>query len=210
MANPSSAKLLLAVGVLGLVVTGFAAASLDTPASPNATPEAPVRPLATSALAETAPAFGQTVQTAPSAIPAPGLTPPLADPKVAAAAREQACQAEFDKVAREYPIAFLRGKMVPSAEGKASLAEVVVVARACVGMKIEIQGHSDSRGKRQTNIRLSKQRAGAVKDVLVEMGLSPDLMTAVGFGPDRPVASNRNESGRARNRRIEFRVSRGE
>jgi OOP family OmpA-OmpF porin len=84
------------------------------------------------------------------------------------------------------------------------------VARGCSELRLEIQGHTDSSGQRDDNLRLSRKRAEAVKAYLVAQGLSPDRLDAKGFGPDRPVASNRTEAGRARNRRIEYRVIRGE
>lgn len=69
---------------------------------------------------------------------------------------------------------------------------------------VEIQGHTDNRGKRSTNIRLSQRRADAVKAYLVGKGIESFRITAKGYGPDRPVAANTTEYGRSKNRRIEF------
>jgi outer membrane protein OmpA-like peptidoglycan-associated protein len=204
MANVSYGKPLLAVGVLGLVVTCIAATSLETSPAANATPSAAV------AVAKSAPSQ-QTAAVVASQAAAPAPAPALVvNSEVANAGREAACQAEFDSVVKANPIDFLRDRNDLSPKGKAAVAELLVVARACSGMKIEIQGYTDSTGRRSNNIRLSRKRADAVKNYLVELGLSPDLLTAVGFGPDHPVASNRTSSGRAQNRRIEFRVSRRE
>lgn len=193
MANESYAWPLLAVGVLGLAVTSYLASSPGEQAVPAAKPAAePPRPAV--------------AVSPPPAEPAPA---PAAKP-VMDAGREAACQAEFDKVVREEPIDFLSTKADLSPAGKTVLDDLFVVARACSGLKIEIQGHTDNQGKRWGNVQLSRDRAEAVKKYLVERGLSPDLMTAVGFGPDRPAVSNRTSAGRARNRRIEFRVSRVE
>ncbi len=75
------------------------------------------------------------------------------------------------------------------------------------GIRIQIEGHTDSQGSRAYNMRLSQQRAESVMRYLVDnVGVPQDQLTAVGFGPDRPVADNRTVEGRARNRRIEFRV----
>src|SRR5690606_10362862 len=116
------------------------------------------------------------------------------------AGRVAACQAEFDKLVQENPIDFPRDSADLSGTGKATISKLVVVIRACSGLKIEIQGHTDSEGKRQNNIQLSSRRADTVKKYLVELGLSPALLTAVGLGPDHPVASNRTPSDRARTR----------
>ncbi|HVR60847.1 MAG TPA: OmpA family protein [Polyangia bacterium] len=73
-------------------------------------------------------------------------------------------------------------------------------------INIEISGHTDSRGSADYNRDLSSRRAGAVKNYLVSKGIRPDRLTSIGYGMDRPIASNRTDSGRARNRRTEFRL----
>ncbi|MCB2204903.1 OmpA family protein [bacterium] len=69
---------------------------------------------------------------------------------------------------------------------------------------VEIHGHTDSRGSRALNMRLSRQRAEAVLEWLAARGIDPERLSAKGFGPDKPAASNDTEEGRAKNRRIEF------
>jgi outer membrane protein OmpA-like peptidoglycan-associated protein len=73
-------------------------------------------------------------------------------------------------------------------------------------MRISIEGHTDSVGKEASNMRLSHKRAEAVLNYLVSKGISPERMDATGFGPTKPVASNRTARGRAQNRRTEFRI----
>jgi OmpA-OmpF porin, OOP family len=121
-----------------------------------------------------------------------------------------ACQTAFNRVVISNRIVFARERAEIARVSGKSLDRLVAVARACSDLTLEIRGHTDSRGKRSTNLALSLERAASVKNYLVERGLSADRLTAVGFGPDRPIATNRTESGRARNRRIEFRVLRGE
>ncbi len=121
-----------------------------------------------------------------------------------------ACQAELTRIVAANLVEFMRDRIKLTARGEVATAEVALMARACPAMNIEIRAHSDETGKRQNNIRLSRKRAEAVKQYLVELGLSPDMLTAVGFGADRPVASNRTQAGRAQDRRIEFRVPPGE
>jgi OOP family OmpA-OmpF porin len=69
---------------------------------------------------------------------------------------------------------------------------------------VEISGHTDNVGKRSTNMKLSQQRADAVKAWLVAKGIDASRMTAKGYGPDKPVAPNTTAEGRAKNRRIDF------
>jgi outer membrane protein OmpA-like peptidoglycan-associated protein len=72
-------------------------------------------------------------------------------------------------------------------------------------VKIEVAGHTDSKGSDEYNLNLSNKRANAVKDYLViNHNLNPDRLMARGYGESRPVASNDTDAGRAKNRRVEF------
>ncbi len=71
---------------------------------------------------------------------------------------------------------------------------------------LEIAGHTDSIGSEAANLKLSRQRADAVRRYLVEQGIPAHRLNAVGFGEAQPVATNMYEAGRAQNRRVEFRV----
>ena len=83
------------------------------------------------------------------------------------------------------------------------------------GVKIQVSGHTDSRGDDEYNLRLSKNRAQAVVDYLVRNGISRSRLTAVGYGETRPIARNENadgsdnQVGRQLNRRIEISVPEG-
>ncbi|OJT25164.1 thrombospondin [Archangium sp. Cb G35] len=70
--------------------------------------------------------------------------------------------------------------------------------------KMVIEGHTDNRGNAEANRKLSLARAEAVKGYLVSKGVEPSRLEAQGFGPDRPIDSNKTEKGRASNRRVEF------
>jgi outer membrane protein OmpA-like peptidoglycan-associated protein len=204
MTNRSYAPALLAAGALGLTGTCFLAPSLGRTSTATAE-SAPIQ-------AETVVAVSQHAAPPPevSAPPVVAAVPAPAAKPVMNAGRESACQAEFTKVVQEDPIDFPRDRWDLTSAAKAVLDDIGAVARACSGLKIEIQGHTDNQGRRRNNVSLSAKRAETVKQYLVEQGLSPDLLTAVGFGPDRPAASNRTNAGRTKNRRIEFRVSRVE
>jgi outer membrane protein OmpA-like peptidoglycan-associated protein len=73
---------------------------------------------------------------------------------------------------------------------------------------VEIQGHTDNRGDRTLNMRLSQQRAESVKRWLTQHGVEQDRLTAKGYGPTRPLAPNITQQNRARNRRVQFRIVR--
>jgi outer membrane protein OmpA-like peptidoglycan-associated protein len=76
---------------------------------------------------------------------------------------------------------------------------------ALVGYRFEIAGHTDDTGTKEENMKLSQERAEAVKTFLVNYyGISPDRLVARGYGESQPVASNDTEEGRAQNRRVVF------
>ena len=73
--------------------------------------------------------------------------------------------------------------------------------------KVLIEGHTDNAGKRDKNMKLSQDRAEAVKTYLVGKGLPAARLQAQGFGPDRPVADNKSSRGREANRRVQFKIA---
>lgn len=75
-------------------------------------------------------------------------------------------------------------------------------------LKVEIAGHTDNIGDDRSNQVLSEQRANSVKDFLISEGCNVSLLTMIGFGKTKPVASNDNESGRSKNRRVEIKFVR--
>ncbi|MBQ24623.1 OmpA family protein [Alcanivorax sp.] len=74
-------------------------------------------------------------------------------------------------------------------------------------IKAEVRGHTDSTGSANYNIRLSEERAESVRKYLIYKGVDPERLTSFGFGESVPVASNKTESGRAMNRRVEFQIT---
>ncbi len=84
------------------------------------------------------------------------------------------------------------------------LDDVVNVLRHNPGIKLEIQGYTDNRGSISHNMKLSLERAEAVRQYLISRGISPERLSAKGFGCSRPVASNDTPEGRAKNRRVEL------
>lgn len=104
-------------------------------------------------------------------------------------------------------IEFESGSASLTPKGQGILDEMSAALKSLSGRKIEIIGHTDGIGARDKNITLSSARADSVKTYLVAKGVAAGALSTSGMGPDRPIASNETEDGRARNRRIEFRVS---
>jgi len=99
------------------------------------------------------------------------------------------------------------GKADLKAPAREKLAKITGILLAYPGLRVEVEGHTDSVGSDESNQTLSQNRANSVRDYLVEQGLSRNSMTASGFGKTRPIASNDTEEGRQKNRRVELVVS---
>ncbi len=93
----------------------------------------------------------------------------------------------------------------------ALLDEVAQVLQRVPGIrKVEIEGHTDSSGAATGNMRISEKRARAVMRALVVRGVEPQRLSAKGYGETRPIDTNQTREGRARNRRVEFRIVEGQ
>ncbi|MEM9462041.1 MAG: OmpA family protein [Myxococcota bacterium] len=103
-------------------------------------------------------------------------------------------------------INFDLGKATLTRSSAPVLDLAVSVLKEFPSVRIEISGHTDNRGRREINMRLSQRRAEAVKAYLVERGVDEGRIVTRGAGPDEPIDSNSTGDGRANNRRIEFRV----
>ena len=101
-------------------------------------------------------------------------------------------------------IHFQTARAVILARSYPLLDEVAAALKSRPTMKVRIEGHTDSRGNRQTNLRLSQARASSVKAYLVGAGIDAERLDSQGFGPDQPIETNRTTAGRGRNRRVEF------
>ena len=75
------------------------------------------------------------------------------------------------------------------------------------GLTIRVEGHTSNAGDDDANMKLSQDRADAVKAYLVSKGISADRITAEGFGETMPIADNNTASGRAKNTRVEIKMA---
>jgi OOP family OmpA-OmpF porin len=116
-------------------------------------------------------------------------------------------QGVLDKTLANRTIEFESGKATLTDSGRAILNEMGGAIRKLKAPKIELIGHTDNVGLPATNLGLSQARAEAVKSYLASLGIDRDAMSASGQGPNRPIAGNDTPEGRARNRRIEFRLA---
>jgi OOP family OmpA-OmpF porin len=103
-------------------------------------------------------------------------------------------------------IEFESGKATLTEAGMTVLDQMSAAMQKLKGVKVEVIGHTDNAGSRAGNLSLSQARAEAVKAYIVGKGIAADTIAVSGEGPDRPVADNRTAEGKARNRRIEFKV----
>ncbi len=89
-------------------------------------------------------------------------------------------------------------------DSQAAIAEIRTLLDSDAGLKVSIEGHTDNTGSADRNRQLSSERARSVLDALVGLGIAPSRLSAKGFGPDKPLADNADEAGRAKNRRVEL------
>ena len=87
------------------------------------------------------------------------------------------------------------------------LAKVAGIVSGHPGLRLDVEGYTDSVGGDDYNQRLSEQRGGAVRDYLVQQGMPVSSVTSKGFGKAEPVASNDTAKGRQQNRRVELVIS---
>jgi len=100
---------------------------------------------------------------------------------------------------------FDSAKLTRSSES--SLDRIADSLKSQTDFRVEVAGHTDSVGAAEYNEQLSQERAESVRQYLLNRGVDPSRVTARGYGELNPVASNETESGRAMNRRVEFRVT---
>lgn len=103
-------------------------------------------------------------------------------------------------------ILFQTGKAILTGESYAELNRLYGILEENPHMRIEISGHTDNTGSLSLNTKLSQDRARAVVEYLIQKGTDPERLEFRGYGPQQPVDDNTTAEGRARNRRVEFKI----
>jgi len=119
---------------------------------------------------------------------------------------ELTCQQNFNGLLADNKIQFATNSAEIADTSHTLLLDIVSIALQCPNARIEISGHTDSRGSEEYNLNLSQTRASSVMSFLVTNGVKAERLSAVGYGETNPIADNETDVGLARNRRIEFNV----
>src|SRR3984957_7359392 len=104
-------------------------------------------------------------------------------------------------------VLFAFGKFDLKPSAREALAKLSGIVIGHPGLKLSVEGYTDSIGSDEVNQTLSEKRAGTVRDYLVQQGVDPASINATGFGKSNPVASNDTNEGRQQNRRVEIIIS---
>jgi OOP family OmpA-OmpF porin len=99
---------------------------------------------------------------------------------------------------------FDTGKADLKADDLATVQQIAIMLKATPSLKLSVEGHTDNVGGAASNKTLSEARAKSVMNAIVQAGVAAERLSAAGFGQERPVADNRSEEGRAKNRRVEL------
>src|SRR4051812_35703807 len=122
-------------------------------------------------------------------------------------AAKQIVQLREDQIAILEKVYFQPGKTLIHPRSTRLLNQIAAVLKAHPELaKIEVQGHTDSKGGTAMNLALSQARSEAVVGALIRRGVAARRLSARGFGLSRPIETNANVKGREKNRRVEFRV----
>jgi outer membrane protein OmpA-like peptidoglycan-associated protein len=119
----------------------------------------------------------------------------------------EGCQVLFEQAKKPLileGVNFATGKAELTPESQAILDGVAESLVAHEEIKVQVGGHTDNTGSAAVNKRLSAARAESVRQYLISKGVAADRLTARGFGPSKPIASNKTAEGRSQNRRVEL------
>jgi len=179
--------------------------------SPQPAPVAAVAPMAPCpapepvVVAEAPPPVKEPEPPAPEPTPPPAPVAPPVEAPPPAPVENKLAVLEKGRIRIRDQVRFATSKSEILAESFPLLEEVAGILKAHPELtRLRIAGHTDNRGARDYNIKLSQDRAEAVRRFLIERGVEASRLEAKGYGPDRPIASNDDAAGRQQNRRTEF------
>jgi outer membrane protein OmpA-like peptidoglycan-associated protein len=127
------------------------------------------------------------------------------DNRIAIIGEAGTCQKQVDEYLKDRRVTFKSGRAELSPASLPVLAMIAGIARGC-GASFEVASHTDDRGDAAVNLKLSQRRAELAVRYLVQSGVPPHQLQAVGYGAAQPVADNSTAAGREANRRLEFRI----
>ena len=84
------------------------------------------------------------------------------------------------------------------------MVDIIQILNEYPTAKFTVEGHTDSVGSDQLNQKLSEERANSVRNFLIDKGIDAGRLTAIGYGEEKPIATNNTRAGRAQNRRVEI------
>lgn len=131
----------------------------------------------------------------------------FAEPEPVASPAANACRDALTEALKAGTLNFATSKWDILSDSYTTLDEIAKQAMSCEGVKIEVGGHTDSTGSAAGNKTLSERRANAVMNYLIKAGVPASSITAVGYGQEKPIATNDTAAGKRQNRRIEFNVT---
>lgn len=130
-------------------------------------------------------------------------------PNTAGPASNNGCPevtAEVQKQLNNYArtILFDTGNSTIKAESLSVMIDIIQILTEYPNANFTVEGHTDSVGSSASNQKLSEARANSVRDFLIKEGITMNRLSAIGYGEDKPIATNANRSGRKQNRRVEI------
>lgn len=115
-------------------------------------------------------------------------------------------QESINSILVEKKIAFERKSSIITEDSKSIIEKIANILNENKNFKVEISGHTDSRGEKALNKQISQDRANSVMDALITLGVAKDRLTAIGYGEEFPIAKD-DENGLSEiNRRVEFKI----
>ncbi len=101
-------------------------------------------------------------------------------------------------------INFDSGKSTIKKESLPIIEQIIEMMNQAAEINISVEGHTDSDGNNESNLKLSEARANAVVEAIVKEGINKSRLTSAGFGEEKPIADNNTEEGKSKNRRVEL------
>jgi OOP family OmpA-OmpF porin len=169
--------------------------NINDPIEPVVVAQAEVPATGPSQPAATTPAEQPVATTAEQ----PAATAPAATSTQSEIAR---CQSALGEVSAQNAILFRSGAAILADSAMPILTSVAAILGSCPDVAIDVAGHTDSDGEASANLALSVARAEAVINALINLGVAPERLYALGFGESQPIAANTSAAGKAQNRRI--------